>query len=164
MSGAPFPTRPAGLKDLDRLGELYLAFGRASAAADPGFSLAIDAGRAWREHIVEGLKAERTRVVVTEDDGRHIVSFLVARVAPSPIGAAVPYTGLIEGAFVEEGRRREGRLKAMTADAMRWFAYKRVPSVDLIADSRDQAAKAAWRALGFSEVQAVFRAPVPPAD
>lgn len=164
MTGQAFRVRAATPKDLDRLGELYLALGRAFAALDPSYALAIDAGRAWREHIEEGIKAERIRAVVTEDGGRRIVSFLVARVAPSPIGAAYPLAGLIEGAFVEEGCRREGRLRAMAADAMRWFAFKRVPSVDLIADTRDAAALAAWSALGFAPVQTVLRAAVPPAD
>lgn len=157
-------TRPATARDLDRLGELYLELGRAYAALDPAYALAIDAGRMWREHIEAGWKAERIRVLVTEDDKRRIVSFLVARVAPSPPGAASPATGLIEGAFVEQGHRRQGRLRAMAGDAMRWFAFKRVPSVDLIADLRDAGARSAWAAVGFKDVQAVMRAQVPPGD
>src|SRR5689334_16314025 len=122
--------RAATSRDLDRLSEMYLALGRTYSAADPAYGLAIDAGRMWREHIAEGLKSDRIRVVVTEDEAHRAVSFLVARVAPSPPGAASPHSGLIEGAFVELPFRRQGRLQAMQADAMRWFAVKRVTTVD----------------------------------
>jgi predicted GNAT family acetyltransferase len=164
MTASPPRARPGTPRDLDRLSEMYLALGRAYSAADPQYGLAIDAGRMWREHIDEGLKSDRIRVVVTEDESRRAVSFLVARVAPSPPGAASPSSGLIEGAYVEPAFRRQGRLKAMLADAMRWFSVKRVASVDLIADLRDEAARAAWHALGFADVQSVMRAKVPPAD
>ena len=156
--------RPATSRDLDRLGELYLDMGRGYAALDPAYLLAMDAGRMWREHLLEGFKTDRVRVPVCLDDARSIVGFLVARVAPAPIGGALPFVGLIEGAFVEEPYRRQGRLRAMTRDAMRWFAVKRVPHVDLIADMRDPGALAAWRALGFSDLQLVLRAPVPSTD
>ncbi len=164
MTEPAFRTRPATARDLDRLGELYLVFGRAYAAIDPAYALALDAGRMWREHIQDGLKSERIRLLVTEDDTRQVVSFLVARVAPSPVGAALPLAGLIEGAFVEPAYRRQGRLRAMVAEAFRWFAVKRVATVDLVADLRDDGARAAWKAMGFADVQTVMRASVPPAD
>ena len=164
MSALPFTVRPGTTRDLERLSELYLMLGRAYAAVDPAYNLAIDAGRMWREHLQGGLASERIRVLVTEDGKRRIVSFLVARVAPSPPGSAVPLSGLIEGAFVEEAHRREGRLKAMCAEAFRWFDMKRVDSVDLLADLRDDGARAAWKAVGFAEVQVVMRARVPKVD
>jgi len=156
--------RPATSRDLDRLGELYLMMGREYAQLDPAYALAIDAGRMWREHLLEGLKRDRIRVPVTVDEGGRPVSFLIARVAPSPPGSANPQVGLIEGAYVEEGFRRQGRLRAMADDAMRWFAVKRMPHVDLIADTRDPVALAAWRALGFGDLQLVLRARVPPSE
>ncbi|HKZ60031.1 MAG TPA: hypothetical protein VJ547_09335 [Candidatus Thermoplasmatota archaeon] len=164
MSEAPIRVRAAGRKDLDALGALYLKAARAFAAKDEAYALALDAGRMWREHIEDGLKEERIRVLVTESGARQVVSFLVARVAPSPPGAARPLAGLIEGAFVEEAFRKQGRLKAMVDEAMRWLTFKRVPSVDLIADLRDESARAAWKALGFADVQAVMRRTVPPSD
>jgi len=156
--------RPAGARDLDTLGELYLRAARLFAARDPHYELAMDAGRMWRDHIVDGLKTDRLRVTVTDGENARPVSFLVARVAPSPPGAARPLSGFIEGAFVDEAHRRQGRLRAMNADAMRWFAVKRVPTVELIADLRDDEARAAWRALGFADVQSVMRVTVPPPD
>jgi predicted GNAT family acetyltransferase len=158
------PARPATSRDLDRLGELYLAMGRSFAALDPAYQLAMDAGRMWREHLLDGFKSDRIRVPVTLGESGQAVSFLVARVASAPPGSALSQVGLIEGAFVEEECRRQGRLRAMVADAMRWFAVKRVPHVDLIADIRDPVALAAWRALGFSDLQLVLRARVPSSD
>ncbi len=164
MTEGPVRARVATKKDLDALGALYLKAARAFSAKDEAYAIALDAGRMWREHIEAGLKEERIRLVVTEGEGRQIVSFLVARVAPSPPGAARPLAGLIEGAYVEEGSRRQGRLRAMADEAMRWFAFKRVPSIDLIADLRDEDARAAWKALGFADVQVVMRRHVPPSD
>ena len=161
MNEIPFSVRPATKRDLDRLGELYLHLARASAALDPTYALAMDAGRMWREHIEDGLQSERIRVLVSEDGDRRIVSFLVARVAPSPVGSAAPLSGLIEGAFVEVAHRRQGRLKAMVSEAFRWFEMKRVSAVDLLADLRDEGARNAWKAVGFQDVQVVMRAPVP---
>ena len=160
MSESAFRVRPASARDLDRLGELYLTMSRAAAAADPGYALALDAGRMWREHLEAGLKADRIRVLVSEDEHRRVVSFLAARVAPSPVGSAAPMSGLIEGAFVEEAFRRQGRLRAMCAEAMRWFEVKRVKRVDLLADLRDAGARAAWKSVGFEDVQVVMRAEV----
>lgn len=157
MTAPAFRVRPATARDLDRLGELYLQLGRAYSVADPAYALAMDAGRAWRDHISDGLAADRIRVIVSEDADRRVVAFLVARVAPSPPGSAAPLSGLIEGAFVEEEHRRQGRLRAMHAEAMRWFAVKRVKWVDLIADVRDEGARASWKALGYQDVQVVMR-------
>lgn len=156
--------RAATKRDLEALGELYLEGARGFAEKDPAYAIALDAGRMWREHIEAGLKEERIRVLVTVGAAREVVSFLVARVAPSPPGAARPLAGLIEGAFVAPDYRREGRLRAMAEEAMRWFAFKRVPWVDLLADVRDEQARAAWKALGFADVQAVMRRPLPPGD
>jgi GNAT superfamily N-acetyltransferase len=164
MTEPRFTVRPGTTRDLERLSELYLMLGRAYSAVDAAYNLAVDAGRMWREHLMDGLKSERIRVLVTEDDKRRVVSFLVARVAPSPAGSAAPLSGLIEGAFVEEAHRRQGRLKAMCAEAFRWFEMKRVLSVDLIADLRDEGARAAWKAVGFAEVQLVMRAKLPPPE
>jgi GNAT superfamily N-acetyltransferase len=164
MSEAPVRARVATKRDLDALGELYLEAARAFAEKDAAYAIAMDAGRMWREHIEAGLKEERIRVVVTQGEGREILSFLVARVAPSPPGAARPLAGLIEGAYVAPEYRRHGRLKVMVDEAMRWFAFKRVPWVDLLADLRDEEARAAWKAAGFADVQAVMRRPVPAAD
>jgi GNAT superfamily N-acetyltransferase len=160
MTAGPYAVRPATTRDLERLSELYLMLARAYADLDPAYTLAIDAGRMWREHLMDGLKSERIRIVVTEDEKRRVVSFLVARVAPSPPGSAAPLSGLIEGAFVEPAYRRQGRLKAMCGESFRWFEVKRVAHVDLIADLRDDGARAAWKALGFADVQAVMRAKV----
>jgi predicted GNAT family acetyltransferase len=152
--------RAATARDLDRLGELYLDLGRASAALDPAYALALDAGRMWREHLEAGFKSDRIRVLVTMDDGGRVVSFLAARIAPAPVGSAAPLAGVIEGAFVAPEHRRQGRLRAMVAEARRWFEVKSVKTVDLIADVRDDAARAAWRAVGFSDVQVVMRSNV----
>jgi len=160
MTEPPFRLRPANLKDLDRLGELYLDLGHAYEAADASYRRAIDAGRPWREHLVEGLKEDRMRIPVTLSERGHIVSFVIARAAPAPIGSALARVGLIEGAFVEEAYRRQGRLRASVADAMRWFDVKGVPWVELLADLRDATALAAWHRLGFVDFQTVMRAHV----
>jgi hypothetical protein len=157
MAGAPIACRPAAKRDLDRLGELILALGRAYEPLDPTYKLSIDFGRMWREHLEEGMGEDRIRVPVTLDDDRRVVSFLVARTAPAPLGYAGGRIGLIEAAWVEPDFRRQGRLAAMVADAFRWFEVKRVPRVEIVVDARDHAASAAWSALGFSAAQTVMR-------
>jgi len=154
---APVVCRPAGKRDLDRLGELILVLGRAYEPADPAYRLSIDFGRMWREHLEEGIHEDSIRVPVTLDGGGRVVSFLVARVAAAPLGYAGGRIGLIEGAWVEPEVRRQGRLAAMVADAFRWFEVKRVPRVEVVVDVRDADAQAAWAAMGFVRTQAVMR-------
>ena len=149
--------RAATAKDFDRIGELVLSLGRAYEAVDPSYALAIDFGRMWREHIEEGLKDDRIRVPVSLDAGGKIVSLLVARAAYAPLGLKAPRMGLIEAAWVEEPFRRQGRLRAMANDAMRWFEVKRATNVQIAVDHRDAIASAAWRALGFGDFQLVLR-------
>lgn len=161
-AAAPPDCRPAGKRDLDRLGELILALGRAYEPLDPAYRLSIDFGRMWREHLEEGMAEDRIRVPVTLDGSRRPVSFLVARVAGAPLGYAGGRIGLIEAAWVDEGFRRQGRLRAMVADAMRWFEVKRAPRVEIVVDPRDRDARAAWSALGFAPAQTVFRRELEP--
>lgn len=162
MSALPIAVRPAGPPDLDRLGELFLEHGQACEALDPAYRRAIDAGRPWREHLVEGLREDRIRIPATVGDDGQLVSFLTARAVTAPLGSAVPFIGFVENAFVQVPFRRQGRLRAMHADALRWFQVKRVPRVELVADLQDADSIAAWRRLGFVQVQAVLRAAVPP--
>jgi GNAT superfamily N-acetyltransferase len=154
--------RPAGKRDLDRLGELILALGRAYEPLDPAYRLSIDFGRMWREHLEEGMASDRIRVPVTTDGTRTVVSFLVARFAPAPLGYGGGRIGLIEGAWVEPDFRRQGRLRAMVADAFRWFEVHNVPRVEVVVEARDADARAAWSALGFGPAQSVYRREVTP--
>ncbi len=162
MSGSPTPCRPAGKRDLDRIGELVLSLGRAYEEVDPAYGLSIDFGRMWREHLEGGMADDRMRVPVTLDGAGRVVSFLVARAAGAPLGYAGGRIGLIEGAWVEPDFRRQGRLSAMVGDAFRWFEVKRVPRVEVVVDRRDGAARAAWAALGFAAAQTVMRRELPP--
>lgn len=112
--------------------------------------------RELRGYITSAIKNPKRILLVAESDNQ-IIGYFLGSVEPAPVYSSEKIIGLVADACVSKEYRRQGALKKLLEEALKWFSKKSVNYIELSVDIRNEAAVLAWRNLGFQDYKLRMR-------
>ncbi len=112
--------------------------------------------RELRGYVSGALKNPKKLLLVAESDNQ-IIGYFLGSIEPAPAYASEKIIGLIADAVVDKKYRRQGILKDLFREALKWFSKKGINYLELSVDTRNEAAVAVWRNLGFKDYKLRLR-------
>lgn len=103
------------------------------------------------EEEIEGWLSNADILILVAKEKGEIVGYARISVEPAPTYLNEKKIGIIDDIFVIEDYRRKGVAEALFEKSKEWFLKKKVYSVELNVDVRNEGAIALWKKLGFSE-------------
>jgi GNAT superfamily N-acetyltransferase len=148
--------RPATLGDLDAIVELRLALLREYADHPFYAHLRPDVRLRAYELYRAQLTSSYETIFIAERSRRVVGVLRCVETATSPVLLPERYC-YVSSAYVAEGERKRGVLRALMAAAETWCNERGLGEMRLHNSSTSREARAAWSALGFEVVEEVRR-------
>ena len=153
--------RPATLRDLPRVAELFGALHAYNATFDPHFELSAD----WATYLEETL----TRTHDEPDwlwalawDGDEAVGLVVGQTHFDPPVFRRRRWCELSALYVRESHRRYGVARGLVEHFLAWARERDFDTVQLYVSAANTGAKDFYARNGFHVLQEIWRAPVPP--
>ncbi len=148
--------RPAEVRDVPALVELWGELATLHERLDGGFALSRTWRRAYEEYLVHLLGREDVLVVVAESQGQ-LVGLAVGRITLLPAFFRQRRRGYIQDVYTREGYRGQGIGRAMLARIEAWLRRQGVRRVELTVAAGNPQAEAFWERAGYRTYM-VYRA------
>jgi ribosomal protein S18 acetylase RimI-like enzyme len=148
--------RPAALRDLPSLGQIWLELMGLHQERDRHFTLAGDALPRWMRMAEEMLGRNDAFLFKAEVDGR-CVGLCLGWVATNPPIYDVREVGFISEVAVLRSAQRRGIGTALIAQARRWFAAQDLHEFQLSTAVWNEAACRFWESVGGKPLLVRYR-------
>lgn len=116
------------------------------------FSQYRDLKRYIRETIADSGKI----LLVAEDHGA-VLGYFIGVIEEAPYFSSEKFIGVVADAVVDKKHRRQGILKKLFEEALKWFKKKGMCYIELSVDARNKAAVTAWKNLEFHDYKLRLR-------
>ena len=155
--------RAATGADLDTVVALRLALLR-EHRSNPLFERLHPEAPARARQVYRGhLESPDQIVLLAERDGEAVGILRCVHATSSPLLLPESYC-YMSSAYVAPGERRNGILKILFDEGVRWCRARGLSEVRLYVSVEDDVARAAWSSLGFAPVEELRVHRLPPAD
>ena len=155
--------RPATLRDLPQVRELFGALHAYNATFDKHFELSDD----WPTHLAEALRRARDEpdsLWVLAWDGREAVGLLIAECHFDPPIFRRRYWLELSALYVRPSHRRHGVAKRLLDHLLEWARERGFETVQLYVSAANVGARAFYAREGFEVLQEIWRKQLPPAE
>ena len=112
--------------------------------------------RGLKSYILDSIKNVNWISLVAVE-GEEIVGYFIGEIAEAPFYSSEKWVGVVADTAVKKELRRKGILKALFKEAMQRFQKQGVNYIELSVDTRNSAAVAAWKNLGFTDYKLRLR-------
>ncbi|GBD28932.1 Acetyltransferase YpeA [bacterium HR32] len=140
--------RPAEVRDLAGVVELWGELARLHERLDGAFALSRTWRRAYEEYLSHLLGREDVLVVVAESQGE-LVGLAVGRITLLPAFFRRRRRGYIQDVYTREGYRGQGLGRALVARLEAWMRERGVRRVELTVAVGNAQAEAFWERSGY---------------
>jgi GNAT superfamily N-acetyltransferase len=144
--------RRAGVRDLDRVAELWIALTEHHAARDPYFALRPGGRGTVRRLLDAQLRDPECAILLAGNDGLCIV-----RVDRAPPILAEVERAEVTDLFVVPDARRRGLGRRLVEAALAWVRSQGVERVEVRVTADNAESQAFWRATGFGDFMDVLQ-------
>lgn len=148
--------RPAELRDVPALVELWGELARLHERLDGSFALSRSWRRAYEDYLLHMLRRPDVRVVVAQVNGR-LVGLAVGRVTWLPAFFRQRRRGYIQDVYTQQGYRGRGIGRSMLAHLESWLRRQGVRRAELTVAVGNPQAESFWERAGYHTYM-VYRA------
>ena len=101
-----------------------------------------------RDYVLKSIK-NRSKLLLVAEVGGRVAAYFIGAIEPAPFYSVAKKIGVVADTSVDKSFRRQGILKMLFQEALRWFKKKKVNYIELSVDLRNKVGVAAWEKLGF---------------
>lgn len=146
----PVFIRPAGRRDLDDIVRLWRGMWDLHVPLDARFEPGPAADRVMRELVDDHLENDRSRVLVSESEGR-VTGYVLGTILENPPITGDPSFGYVSDLAIEEASRGSGTGTLLLEALHDWFRAKGIRSAEVQVSIRNEAARDFWRSRGYTD-------------
>ena len=147
--------RPAGIADLSVISALYRVLMSEMSALQPEIWRPREMSRSF---ICEMMMGERSKILLAEDEQRHIVGFAVVQDRDTlPLGNTKKRFCLLLDIVVAPARRGEGIGSALISASERWAVERGLGWIELNVLEENKDAYRLYESLGMTPAQHTMR-------